>query len=102
MVGRLWALIVGRSERLIALAAGTLTLAGALGVLLAGGGSRATPPDPHPPAPAPPAGPPGSIVYARNTGTGVFHDSAGPFTITGKDRAVIEPLPGAPSCCFGT
>jgi hypothetical protein len=100
MVGRLWALIVGASGRLIALVAGALTLGGAVAVLLAGGGSQtAVRHRAH--AASHPTTPPGSIVYARDTGSGVFHDSAGPFTVTDTDGAVLGSLQAASSCCFG-
>ena len=102
MVRRLWALIVGGSGRPIALVAGILTLAGAFAVLLAGGGSRATTLRHRTGDTARPIEAPGTIVYARNTGSGVFHDSAGPFTIADLHGAVIESLPGGSSCCFGT
>jgi len=91
---------VGASGRLIAIVAGTLTLGGAAAALLAGGGSQARThghPSHHT---SPGTVPPGVIVYARNTGSGVFQDSAGSFTMADSTGTAIGAPQTAPTCCF--
>lgn len=91
---------MGASGRLIAIVAGTLTLGGAAAALLAGGGSQARThghPGHHT---SPGTVPPGAIVYARNTGSGVFQDSAGPFTMAAPTGTAIGEPQTTPTCCF--
>jgi WD40 repeat protein len=84
----------------IALAAGTLTMVGAAAVLLAGGGSRATIQGHRSHSKSPGTVPPGAIVYARNTGSGVFRDDAGPIRLVSPGGAALGPSQGASTCCF--
>lgn len=91
---------MGGNGRLVAIVAGTLTLGGAAAALLAGGGSRATTQGHRTPSTSPGTVPPGAIVYARNTGSGVFQDGSGPFTLVAPTGTVIGAPQTAPTCCF--